>query len=102
MGKITLGSHTVKSHGWKVAREHLMDWIILVLLGIVIIVLNIMEPFRRYIGPDMLTDLTFPLYKDTIPIWAVPVSPLVSKEIISLCLSSSQESSANVADYICV
>ncbi|KAG2271564.1 hypothetical protein Bca52824_066119 [Brassica carinata] len=73
MGKITLGSHTVKSHGWKVAREHLIDWIILVLLGIVIIVLNIMEPFHRYIGPDMLTDLTFPLYQDTIPIWAVPI-----------------------------
>lgn len=87
MGKITLGSHTVKSHGWKVAREHLIDWIILVLLGIVIIVLNIMEPFHRYIGPDMLTDLTFPLYQDTIPIWAVPVKyTLVPKEIISLFL----------------
>lgn len=79
MPKIMLGVHTVKSHGLKVAREQLRDWLILVLLGIIDIVLNVLEPFHRYIGPDMLTDLTFPFYQDTIPMWAVPVSKLVSQ-----------------------
>ncbi|AEE76067.1 Phosphatidic acid phosphatase (PAP2) family protein [Arabidopsis thaliana] len=73
MAKIMLGSHSVKSHGWKVAREHLCDWLILVVLGLIDIVLNVIEPFHRYIGPDMLTDLTFPFYEDTIPMWAVPI-----------------------------
>ncbi|WZY73349.1 hypothetical protein YC2023_012206 [Brassica napus] len=53
MAKITLGSHTVKSYGWKMAREHLRDWFILVLLCLIDIVLNSIEPFHRYIGPDM-------------------------------------------------
>lgn len=80
MAKIMLGSHTVKSHGWAVAREHLHDWLILVVLGLIDIVLNVIEPFHRYIGPDMMTDLTFPFFEDTIPMWAVPVNKLVSHE----------------------
>ncbi|KAH0943452.1 hypothetical protein HID58_003089 [Brassica napus] len=47
MAKITLGSHTVKSYGWKMAREHLRDWFILVLLCLIDIVLNSIEPFHR-------------------------------------------------------
>ncbi|CAH2053406.1 unnamed protein product [Thlaspi arvense] len=73
MAKIILGSHTVMSHGWTVAREHLRDWLILVILGLIDIALNVIEPFHRYIGPDMLTDLTFPFFQDTIPMWAVPI-----------------------------
>jgi len=88
MAKIMLGSHSVKSHGWKVAREHLCDWLILVVLGLIDIVLNVIEPFHRYIGPDMLTDLTFPFYEDTIPMWAVPVSKLVSQETFVFILHS--------------
>ncbi|XP_010549101.1 PREDICTED: probable lipid phosphate phosphatase 4 [Tarenaya hassleriana] len=73
MAKIMLGAHTVKSHGAKVAREHLHDWLILMALGLIDLALNLVEPFHRYIGPDMLTDLTFPFHPDTIPMWAVPI-----------------------------
>lgn len=97
MAKIMLGAHSVKSHGWKVAREHLYDWLILVVLGLIDIVLNVIEPFHRYIGPDMLTDLTFPFYEDTIPMWAVPVSKLLSQDTYTFIVPSTTR---NHCDYV--
>jgi diacylglycerol diphosphate phosphatase / phosphatidate phosphatase len=35
--------------------------------------LNIIEPFHRFVGEGMLTDLRYPLKDNTIPFWAVPV-----------------------------
>lgn len=68
------GAHTIKSHGARVARSHKHDWLILVLLGVIEIGLNIMHPFYRYVGKDMMTDLSYPLQDNTVPIWSVPVS----------------------------
>ena len=73
MPEIMLGSHTVKSHGVKVARGHMHDWIILLVLGVIDIVLNVVEPFHRFVGKGMMADLRYPFKDDTIPIWAVPV-----------------------------
>ncbi|CAM8984057.1 unnamed protein product [Rhodiola kirilowii] len=71
---VLLGSsHTVRSHGATVARIHLHDWLILLLLGVIEIILNVIEPFHRFVGEGMMTDLKFPLKPNTIPIWAVPI-----------------------------
>lgn len=74
MREAQLGSHTVKSHGVTLARMHMHDWLILILLMAIEILLNIIHPFYRYVGKDMMSDLKYPLKSNTVPIWAVPVS----------------------------
>jgi diacylglycerol diphosphate phosphatase/phosphatidate phosphatase len=73
MADIQLGVHTIRSHGSTVARFHMYDWIILVLLAVTDGLLNIIEPFHRFVGKDMMTDLRYPLNGNTVPFWAVPV-----------------------------
>ncbi|KAH7686200.1 diacylglycerol diphosphate phosphatase / phosphatidate phosphatase protein [Dioscorea alata] len=72
MPEVQLGAHTIRSHGTKVVRFHMHDWIILVLLIIIDAVLNIIEPFHRFVGKDMMTDLRYPMKSNTVPFWAVP------------------------------
>lgn len=55
------------------ARIHLHDWLILLLLVVIEVILNIIEPFHRFVGEDMMTDLKYPLKGNTIPFWAVPI-----------------------------
>lgn len=69
--------HTIKSHGATVARSHKHDWLILLLLVVIEIVLNIIHPFYRFVGKDMMSDLRYPMKDNTVPIWAVPVSLLL-------------------------
>lgn len=73
MPEIQLGVHTIRSHGARVARIHMHDWLILLLLVVIDAVLNIIEPFHRFVGEDMMTDLRYPLKDNTIPFWAVPI-----------------------------
>ncbi|KAF8399069.1 hypothetical protein HHK36_014935 [Tetracentron sinense] len=73
MPEIQLGAHTVKSHGVKVARMHMHDWLILLLLVVIEVSLNFIEPFHRFVGEDMMTDLKYPLKSNTVPFWAVPI-----------------------------
>jgi len=73
MADIQLGCHTIRSHGTKVARLHMYDWIILLCLAVLDGLLNIIEPFHRFVGRDMMIDLRYPLKGNTIPFWAVPV-----------------------------
>ncbi|ONM04978.1 Lipid phosphate phosphatase 2 [Zea mays] len=73
MPDIQLGCHTIRSHGTKVATLHMYDWIILLCLAVLDGLLNIIEPFHRFVGRDMMTDLSYPLKGNTIPFWAVPV-----------------------------
>ncbi|PHU27169.1 putative lipid phosphate phosphatase 4 [Capsicum chinense] len=70
---MTVISHTVRSHGIMVARTHLNDWLILVLLLAIVILLNAIHPFYRFVGKGMMEDLKYPLKSNTVPIWAVPV-----------------------------
>uniref|UniRef100_N1QXZ5 Lipid phosphate phosphatase 2 n=1 Tax=Aegilops tauschii TaxID=37682 RepID=N1QXZ5_AEGTA len=35
-------------------------------------VLNKIEPFHRFVGSDMLTDLRYPMKDNTVPFWTVP------------------------------
>lgn len=82
------GSHTVRSHGFTVARTHMHDWLILILLLVIDVILNIIHPFYRYVGKDMMSNLKFPLKSNTVPVWAVPVSsPLSSPFLYHHCFS---------------
>ncbi|PSR89081.1 Lipid phosphate phosphatase, partial [Actinidia chinensis var. chinensis] len=67
------GSYTIKSHGGKLARTHMHDWLILLVLALIIGALNYIEPFHRFVGKEMMTDLKFPFKPDTIPFWTVRV-----------------------------
>ncbi|KAG6655815.1 lipid phosphate phosphatase 2-like isoform X3 [Carya illinoinensis] len=71
--EVELGAHTIKSHGAALARDHRHDWLILLLLAGIELVLNIIHPFYRFVGKDMMTDLKYPLKDNTVPIWAVPM-----------------------------
>lgn len=73
MADTILGSHTLQSHGAKLAKLHMHDWLILVLLVVIDVILNVIDPFHRFVGKDMMTDLRYPLKKNTIPFWAVPL-----------------------------
>lgn len=73
--EIELGcGHTIKSHGSSVARIHMHDWLILLLLVVIEVVLYVIGPFHRYVGKDMMTDLKYPMKDNTVPVWSVPVS----------------------------
>lgn len=86
MPEIQLGAHTIRSHGVTVARFHMHDWLILLLLIVIEVVLNVIEPFHRFVGEDMLTDLRYPLQDNTVPFWAVPVNSICGFSEIYLIL----------------
>ncbi|XP_015075143.1 lipid phosphate phosphatase 2-like isoform X2 [Solanum pennellii] len=65
--------HTIKSHGLSVARFHIHDWLILLLLVVIAIVLNVIGPFHRFVGKDMMTDLKYPMKDNTVPAWSIPL-----------------------------
>ncbi|XP_057481390.1 lipid phosphate phosphatase 2-like [Actinidia eriantha] len=66
-------SHTLRSHGVTVARTHMHDWLILMLLVVIYVILNLIHPFHRFVGKDMMDDLKYPLKDNTVPSWAVPI-----------------------------
>lgn len=92
MPEIQLGAHTIKTHGVKVARVHMHDWLILILLGIIEIVLNVIEPFHRFVGEEMMTDLRYPLKSNTVPVWAL----LVWFSFYKLCFCSHLDTKSYV------
>ncbi|KAF6145869.1 hypothetical protein GIB67_028864 [Kingdonia uniflora] len=73
MREVQLGGHTLKSHGYTVARGHMHDWFILFLLVAIEIGLNVIHPFYRFVGKEMMDDLRYPLKSNTVPVWTVPI-----------------------------
>ncbi|XP_031122911.1 putative lipid phosphate phosphatase 3, chloroplastic [Ipomoea triloba] len=72
--EVELGcQHTLKSHGTTVAKHHRHDWLILLLLVVLDVILNVISPFYRFVGKDMMTDLKYPFKDNTVPIWSVPL-----------------------------
>uniref|UniRef100_A0A6N2KV53 Phosphatidic acid phosphatase type 2/haloperoxidase domain-containing protein n=1 Tax=Salix viminalis TaxID=40686 RepID=A0A6N2KV53_SALVM len=67
-------AHTVRSHGAAVAKTHMLDWLVLLLLVLIEVILYLTPPFSRYVGKDMMTDLKYPLLDNTVPVWTVPKS----------------------------
>uniref|UniRef100_A0A803KUU4 Phosphatidic acid phosphatase type 2/haloperoxidase domain-containing protein n=1 Tax=Chenopodium quinoa TaxID=63459 RepID=A0A803KUU4_CHEQI len=76
-------AYSIKSHGATIARTHLHDWLILILLVVIEIILNVISPFHRFVGKDMMTDLKYPLKSNTVPVWAVPFYDLFGDVICS-------------------
>ncbi|XP_054810675.1 lipid phosphate phosphatase 2-like isoform X2 [Prosopis cineraria] len=73
MGQVDPAAHTIKSHGASLARNHLQDWLILLLLLVIEVVLFAIHPFYRFVGRDMMEDLKYPMKDNTVPVWAVPL-----------------------------
>lgn len=71
--EIDLGAHTIKSHGASVAKNHMHDWLILLILAVIEITLFLIHPFYRFVGKDMMEDLKYPMKDNTVPVWAVPL-----------------------------
>ncbi|XP_057436501.1 lipid phosphate phosphatase 2-like isoform X2 [Lotus japonicus] len=84
MREVQLGSHTMTSHGYALARTHMHDWIILLLLVVIEIVLYMIHPFYRFVGKDMMTDLRYPLKSNTVPVWSVPIYAVLLPVVIFL------------------
>ncbi|KAH9609048.1 hypothetical protein KSS87_007662 [Heliosperma pusillum] len=73
MTESEIRAYTIRSHGGPLARTHLHDWLILILLICIEVVLNIISPFYRFVGKDMMEDLKYPFHSNTIPVWSVPI-----------------------------
>lgn len=65
---------TLRGASYKLLRFHLHDWICLLILAILVVVLNVINPFHRFVGETMMGDLMYPLLSNTVPTAAVPVS----------------------------
>ncbi|XP_074582089.1 lipid phosphate phosphatase 2-like isoform X3 [Curcuma longa] len=77
MREIHLGSHTLKSHGIKVAKNHKFDWFALIGLLILVLAIRTVRPFYRFVGKEMMTDLRYPFKTNTVPPWALPIISIV-------------------------
>ncbi|XP_057993449.1 lipid phosphate phosphatase 2 isoform X2 [Hevea brasiliensis] len=86
MREVQLGSHTVMSHGVTVARTHMHDWLILLVLVVIEVILYVIHPFYRYVGKDMMTDLKYPFKSNTLPVWAVPIFAILLPMVIFLII----------------
>ncbi|CAN6163457.1 unnamed protein product [Urochloa humidicola] len=67
----------LRTHGKEVARLHLFDWIVLLLLVVMYGLLGLIQPFHRFVAEDMMTTLRYPMKDNTVPGWAVPVIAIV-------------------------
>uniref|UniRef100_A0A7N0T982 Phosphatidic acid phosphatase type 2/haloperoxidase domain-containing protein n=1 Tax=Kalanchoe fedtschenkoi TaxID=63787 RepID=A0A7N0T982_KALFE len=84
MREVQLGAHTLRSHGVSVARKHMHDWLILLLLLVLEIILFVIHPFYRFVGKDMMSDLKYPLKSNTVPVWAVPIYSVMLPMVVFL------------------
>ncbi|PVH38269.1 hypothetical protein PAHAL_5G215500 [Panicum hallii] len=66
----------------RVARSHAWDWVALLLLVAVDALLNVVEPFHRFVGAGMMADLGYPMKANTVPVWAVPVIAVIAPVVI--------------------
>jgi len=70
----------------RVARSHAWDWAALLLLVAVDALLNIVEPFHRFVGAGMMADLRYPMKSNTVPVWAVPVIAVIGPVVIFILI----------------
>ncbi|KAK4260773.1 hypothetical protein QN277_003846 [Acacia crassicarpa] len=91
MPESQLATHTIKSHGAKVAKIHLHDWLILLLLIVIYVILNRIEPFHRFVGEWMLTDLRYPMKDNTVPSWALLIIAILLPLVVILAYYIKQK-----------
>ncbi|GJY21896.1 retrotransposon protein, putative, ty1-copia subclass [Tanacetum coccineum] len=85
--KINWVSHTIRSHGAK-WQGFTARWFVLLFLVVMEVVLNVIEPFHRFVGAEMMDDLKYPLQDNTVPLWAVPVFDSVTSNVMCTGLKS--------------
>lgn len=66
MREIHLRSHTIQTHGARLARKHTHDWVVLVFLAAVVLALHYAPPFSRFVGKDMMTDIRYPVKQNSL------------------------------------
>ncbi|MCO5605100.1 hypothetical protein L7F22_059280 [Adiantum nelumboides] len=64
--------HTLRAASYKLFRFHLHDWLALIALAVIYGILNLIDPFYRYVGEQFIQDYMYPLKSNTIPFQAVP------------------------------
>ncbi|EFJ15968.1 hypothetical protein SELMODRAFT_117725 [Selaginella moellendorffii] len=69
----------------ELARRHILDWIVVVLLGGAFYGLHVLHPFQRFVGRYMLDDLRYPMKSSTVSFVYVPVISLAVPALIILC-----------------
>ncbi|KAF8040319.1 hypothetical protein BT93_B2528 [Corymbia citriodora subsp. variegata] len=84
MPEIQFWHYIVGSHGIKVARVHIYDWLMLFVLVAIDLILSVVEPFHRFVGEGMMTDLKYPLQQNTVPFWAVSVIAMLLPIVVFL------------------
>lgn len=67
-GHTNLGFGRLILHHWK-------DWIFVIILLILEVILQIIHPYKRYVGAHMFVtgELMYPMRNQTVPTYAVPV-----------------------------
>ncbi|CAM6081806.1 unnamed protein product [Calypogeia fissa] len=65
-------------------RYHIRDWIVIIICIILDVILNIIHPFARFVGKINIDSVSFPLKKNTVPLWAVPIIALVIPAVVFL------------------
>ncbi|CAM6035027.1 unnamed protein product [Sphagnum compactum] len=60
-------------------KFHWTDWVCLVILIIIEIILEVIHPYKRYVGPKNFVtgELLYPMHSQTIPFYAVPIFSLI-------------------------
>ncbi|XP_027188936.1 lipid phosphate phosphatase 1-like isoform X2 [Cicer arietinum] len=49
------------------------------------VVLNIIHPFHRFVGRDMMEDLKYPMKGNTVPAWSVPLYAVLLPITVFIC-----------------
>lgn len=60
------------------------DWLILLLLVAIDAVLNVIEPYHRFVGEGMMSELRYPMKANLIPFWAVPLIAILLPLVVIL------------------
>ncbi|XP_057862019.2 lipid phosphate phosphatase 2 isoform X2 [Cryptomeria japonica] len=73
---------TPRSLAVQLIRFHKHDWLMILILLASIGILNLIDPFYRFVGKTMLNDLMYPLKENTVPFWAIPILAVVVPSIV--------------------
>ncbi|CAD6232581.1 unnamed protein product [Miscanthus lutarioriparius] len=90
MREAQLGSHTIQTHGVRLARKHTHDWVVLILLAALVVALHYAPPFSRFVGKDMMTDIRYPVKPSTVPAWAVPMISILCPWLVFISIYASR------------
>ncbi|KQK02600.1 putative lipid phosphate phosphatase 3, chloroplastic [Brachypodium distachyon] len=86
MQESCVGSHTIQTHGARLARKHTHDWVVLILLAAAVLALHYAPSFARFVGKDMMTDIKYPVKQSTVPAWAVPIISILCPVVMFISL----------------